>query len=86
MPQGVKPPPQQSSLKDLWGGKEKHDKLEPELLRITSKKKDVNRDVFSIRFVVASIRANTFARAAYGTLVCLRICEVYRMETKRTDR
>jgi len=39
------------------------------LLRITKSKKAVKSDVFSMRFVVASMRENTFARAAYGTLV-----------------
>ena len=38
------------------------------LRRITSKRKDVRRDVFSSRLVVASISAKTFASAAYGTL------------------
>jgi len=38
------------------------------LLWITRSKKAVRRAVFSIRFVVASMRENTFASAAYGTL------------------
>lgn len=35
---------------------------------MTSRRKDVNIDVFSSRLVVASIAENVFARAAYGTL------------------
>jgi hypothetical protein len=36
---------------------------------MTSKKRLVRSDVFSSRFVVASMSANALASAAYGTLV-----------------
>lgn len=35
---------------------------------MTSKKREVSSDVFSSRFVVASISEKAFARAAYGAL------------------
>ena len=38
------------------------------LRRITSNKSAVNIVVFSMRFVVASIKENALASAAYGTL------------------